>query len=377
MDYSKRLSISYYKTIAPLNEDHQVYLVKHIETGKIYVKKQLSIYNKDVYTFLYNNPTLGIPTIREIYEEDNNLTVIEDYVSGISLEEIIDSKGLSTKLITSYILELCHILEPLHKQNPPIVHRDIKPTNIIITEHNHVFLLDFNAAKYYTNPKENDTVLLGTKGYAAPEQYEFGSSSPKTDIYSLGILLKEMVDSISENAPLETPHSHNTPGILRSFKSIIEKATQINPADRYESVTALQKAIAVNNNVNTNMPTNSNPVKNSLLPPGYRTKTPWKMFYATCAYIFLFWMCLSLNFTSNDSNTPAKGTVLWIERIFMLMIFLSFILITFNYRDLQKLMPLCQSKRKIIRYLGVAILNFIVAFTLFIIMALILLLLSN
>lgn len=89
--------------------------------------------------------------------------------------------------------ELCEILEKLHSANPPIVHRDIKPSNIIITNYDHVILLDFNAAKYFTDPNTSDTILLGTKGYAAPEQYGFGSSTPQTDIYAVGILLKELV----------------------------------------------------------------------------------------------------------------------------------------------------------------------------------------
>ena len=85
-------------------------------------------------------------------------------------------------------------------QIAPIIHRDIKPSNIMITEQNHVVLLDFNAAKLYTNASTNDTVLLGTKGYAAPEQYGFGSSSPQTDIYAIGVLIKEAADHMT-NVP--------------------------------------------------------------------------------------------------------------------------------------------------------------------------------
>ena len=187
MDYSHRLSVSYYKTIATLNESHKIYLVQHQKTNKIYVKKILDVYNKDIYLYLSQNHICGIPQIIDLYEDEykNQLTVIENYVSGYSLEDKMNTSDLNIDSIYQYMLELCSILEKLHSYQPPIIHRDIKPSNVIITEHNHVILLDFNAAKYFTDSSANDTVLLGTKGYAAPEQYGFGSSTPRTDIYAL------------------------------------------------------------------------------------------------------------------------------------------------------------------------------------------------
>lgn len=77
------------------------------------------------------------------------------------------------------MIMLCNILNALHSMTPPIIHRDIKPSNIIITSYNYAMLLDFNAAKQFSGQNESDTVLIGTPGYAAPEQYGFGSSSPK------------------------------------------------------------------------------------------------------------------------------------------------------------------------------------------------------
>ncbi len=167
MDYSKRLAISYYKVIATLNEPHKVFLVQHQLTKKIYIKKVLNVYNKDIFQVLSQSPVSGTPQIIDLYEEENQLTVIESFVSGCSLQEKIDASDLSMNYIYQYMMELCNILEKLHSFQPPIIHRDIKPSNIIITEHNHVVLLDFNAAKYFTDSNSNDTVLLGTQGYAA------------------------------------------------------------------------------------------------------------------------------------------------------------------------------------------------------------------
>ena len=121
------------------------------------------------------------------------------------------------------------ILKNFHNANPPIVNRDIKPKNVIITEQNSVILLDFNAAKIYSDSEMKDTLLLGTPGYAAPEQYGFGQSSVKTDIYAVGIMLKEMVQSVEKyNVKLD---------------DIIKKCTQLNPNDRYLNIEDLEKDI--------------------------------------------------------------------------------------------------------------------------------------
>lgn len=161
---------------------------------------------------------MGIPRIIEYLEEDNRLILIEEYISGCSLQDMIDDGKLSLTDIFCYMLELCNILEILHAHSPAIIHRDIKPSNIIITNYNKAVLLDFNAAKYYSE-QEKDTMLLGTQGYAAPEQYGFGASSPQTDIYSLGILLKEMTTSINYSDK-KNSGSHTKVYAGRSFRPL-------------------------------------------------------------------------------------------------------------------------------------------------------------
>lgn len=349
MDYSHRLSVSYYKTIATLNESHKIYLVQHQKTNKIYVKKILDVYNKDIYLYLSQNHICGIPQIIDLYEDEykNQLTVIENYVSGYSLEDKMNTSDLNIDSIYQYMLELCSILEKLHSYQPPIIHRDIKPSNVIITEHNHVILLDFNAAKYFTDSSANDTVLLGTKGYAAPEQYGFGSSTPRTDIYALGILLKELTSSLSSNT--------------KEFDEIINKCTQINPADRYQSVIELKEALKQNKSP-MKAESNNQTAFRTFLPPGYRTSTPWKIILSSLVYLFVFWLCLSLEV----KNTT--GFALWLERIFFLLIMLSVVFINFNYLDIQRFFPLCKHKNSLIHYIGIILFDLIIVLLLFIIL---------
>lgn len=351
MDYSQQLALSYYKTIATLNKPHNIFLVQHQDTNKIYVKKIIDVYNIDIYKELAAHHFYGIPTIVDFFEINNQLIVIESYVSGTSLEDIINNNFLSLTSIINYIIELCSILNHLHTLTPPIVHRDIKPSNIIVTEHNHIVLIDFNAAKYYSETADNDTILLGTKGYAAPEQFGFGSSSPKTDIYAIGILLKEL-----------TGKSYNIPPNLTN---IIEKCTMINPAERYQNVQELsldlRKILASPYSHNKN-----NFVCSQFLPPGFRTCTIWKMFIATPSYLFILWLSLSLEV----KNT--FGISLWLQRIFCLFMFLSIIGGTCNYMNIHKYFPFCTHKYRIIRFLGIIFLDTIFVVTWFMILLIIL-----
>lgn len=329
--------ISNYKTIAVINEPHKIYLVQNIDTGKIYAKKVLDVYNIDVYNCLYQNPVIGTPRIIDHVQTDSTLTIVEEYISGESLQEKIENGSLSVNEITNFMVDLCDTLSRLHSINPPIIHRDIKPSNVIISSCGHAVLLDFNAAKYFSAESEKDTVLLGTQGYAAPEQYGFGASSPQTDIYSLGIMLQEMLDSIDFSS--------------KHFDDIINKCTRVNVSERYANVQKLKEALTI-----TRKPHQSNLAK--FTPPGYRTKTPWKMLLATVGYIIILWLCTTIEFEN------CYGIELWANRLILLLMLLSIIFSCFNYLDIQRLVPLCKHENKILHYVGIAILVFVLPFCL-------------
>lgn len=359
MDYSAQLVLSYYKTIATLNEEHKVYLVQHLETKEIFVKKILSVYNADIYKELYQHPVCGTPRIVEYLEENDQLILIESYISGQTLAHHMKNSCLDLSSVLSYMMELCDILCQLHGRKPPIIHRDIKPSNIIITECNHVVLLDFNAAKQYSAASSQDTVLLGTKGYAAPEQYGFGSSSPQTDIYAAGILLKELITSLTD--------------IPAELVDIVEKCIELKPADRFKTASELKEALerlgkkktikagrmtktsAEFQPVKTNKTTDTVSGWRTFLLPGFRTFTGWKMLLAIPSYLLFFWLSLSL-----EIEDVSKAE-LWLERIFCLLVFLSVIFGTCNYRNIQHFLPLCKSRYRMVRYVGIVLLDFMLA----------------
>jgi serine/threonine protein kinase len=118
---------------------------------------------------------------------DGKLIVVEEYVQGRSLKQVLDEQGLlNEEQAYEIAVQLVDILVRLHQLEPAIVHRDIKPSNIIIEKNGHVNLIDFNAARHVNADKNEDTRMLGTVYFAAPEQFGFGQSDERTDIYGLG-----------------------------------------------------------------------------------------------------------------------------------------------------------------------------------------------
>ncbi|MGN0317842.1 MAG: protein kinase [Lachnospira sp.] len=348
-----------YKTIATINSEHNIFLVMHEPTRKIYIKKILEIYNRSVYDYLLNNPIKNVPRIMDVYEEDNHLTVIEEYISGETLQDKINYGMLSLKDIFKYTYDLCLILESLHSLEPPVIHRDIKPSNVIISNCGCTYLIDFNAAKYYSDKATTDTVLLGTSGYAAPEQYGFGASTIQTDIYSLGILLGNLLDCIEV-----TPDNKNC---INRLKTIINTATQIDHTKRYKSVSDLchelkkcdifrkKEKEPLRHDFSNIIP---DKIKRFILP-GYRTCTPYKMLFATLYYIFIVWMCVAMTF--EKATVPQAVTM----RIIIFCLSLSVVFGSFNYLNLYNLMPLCKSDNIFIRLLGILLLDLLLVVIIF------------
>jgi len=116
--------------------------------------------------------------------------MVREYFEGITLEDYIKDNGvISNYQARGIILKLCDILEYLHLQTPPVIHRDIKPQNIIYTSDGNVKLIDFGISRKYNPEGRNDTACLGTKEYALPEQFGFSQTDRRTDIYALGVLM--------------------------------------------------------------------------------------------------------------------------------------------------------------------------------------------
>ena len=189
------LELSQYRDICNINDRDNILLLEHIESGQKYVMKLLSIYDKSIYEYLESNPIINMPGIIAVYEGKNYLIVIEEFIEGKTITQILDRREFSEDETVKIAVDICKILDKLHNISSPIIHRDVKPSNVMIRDNDTICLLDMNASKWYNPEKNDDTRYLGTENFAAPEQVGFGlsSSSTKSDIYALGMLMNVML----------------------------------------------------------------------------------------------------------------------------------------------------------------------------------------
>ena len=175
-----------YMFIEELNLDKNVLLLMDKKTGALRVRKGYTTYNKEVFERIKKLNIHGLPQIYNISESKGKLTTYEEYIHGKNLLQIKEEKGLfREEEIFEISLKLCSILSRLHNLTPPLIHRDIKPSNIMMCSNGEIILIDFNASKVYKEGNSQDTVLYGTQYFAAHEQFGYGQSSIRTDIYSI------------------------------------------------------------------------------------------------------------------------------------------------------------------------------------------------
>lgn len=168
--------------------------------------------------------------IYEVCTDDLGITVLEEYIKGKRLLDILSSKPLDKKIACKYVSQICDALIFLHSIG--IIHRDIKPSNVIIKDDGTAVLIDLSIARFI-NEQENDTQALGTPGFAAPEQFGISQSSKATDIYGLGVLLNIMLTG--SHPSIDLPRGR--------LKKVIEKSTSTQISKRYKDAEKFKKAI--------------------------------------------------------------------------------------------------------------------------------------
>jgi serine/threonine protein kinase len=134
----------------------------------------------------------NLPHIYDAFNERGRSYLVMDFIDGKTLLQLLKESGfrpLPVAQVLGYALQLCDVLAYLHQQHPPIIFRDLKPTNVMVTANGHVFLIDFGIARIFKEGQEQDTALLGSPGYAAPEQHGSAQTNPRSDLYSLGATL--------------------------------------------------------------------------------------------------------------------------------------------------------------------------------------------
>ena len=217
-------------TVMAEGEGKTVIQIRHRKTGRPFIIKSFEG-GAPVYEFLSGIECEGLPRVCDVIGCSDGSVVIEEFINGTLLSSVMRRGPMKYKEARKIILRLCGILAVLHENG--FVHRDVKPENIMISDKGELKLIDFDAARVYDTEKTSDTRVLGTVGYASPEQFGMAQSDCRSDIYALGVLLNELITGAHPSEQV----AHGRAG------RIVLKCTQINPDLRYQTVEKLAEAL--------------------------------------------------------------------------------------------------------------------------------------
>ena len=224
MNFTMEYYLSKYEELSVLSDTKKcrTSLMRNKDTGELVVKKEMGKEGFSVYSLLKSIKNKNLIKVLECFRDEDKTIEIEEYVNGKRLDDYFREKKATLEQVVDVGIALCEGLAPMHKLN--LVHRDIQPKNIIITNEGILKIIDFDISRKENENATHDTTLLGTVGYAAPEQYGFAQTTNRSDIYSIGGVLKEL-SSFSE------------------LDKIIAKCMEMDPANRYENVEQLENEL--------------------------------------------------------------------------------------------------------------------------------------
>ena len=368
MTLEEESRLSFYRELTVLDEKKNIVLVQDIRNSELCVKKTLDIYSRDVYEQLASVRIEGVPAVKECVADDGKLIVVEEYVQGRSLKQVLDEQGLlNEEQAYEIAVQLVDILVRLHQLEPAIVHRDIKPSNIIIEKNGHVNLIDFNAARHVNADKNEDTRMLGTVYFAAPEQFGFGQSDERTDIYGLGATINYIMTGDKPGA-----------GIAECrFSDILKKCLMVDAKDRYQSAAELRGVLDMLNysivqdnrkkaetafgkdNTVSVVRTYRN-IRDTIvkmyrkyqkrnydidtswrryLLPGFRRLNVVYCLIALVWYAVIVWMTITFAVTDSKTGIPVTGGELTMYKIAVFVLFFGMTMWFGNYLNIRRKLP--------------------------------------
>ena len=224
-----------FKSCISYRKKSRVYLVKGKADEKIYVLKcakgKRAALLENSYDLLSDRGYDFLPECHEIYHEENKVYILRDYVEGETLSHHVEeNEPYTLREAIDIMLGICRCIAIFHSETPPILHRDIKPENIVITGDGKVYFIDIETARSYKDDKDSDTVYVGTRRTAAPEQFGYMQTNTRTDIYGLGVLFLYL---LTGNYTSESVRYSKLPA---SVRSTINRCLSFDPDNRYGSV---------------------------------------------------------------------------------------------------------------------------------------------
>lgn len=196
------------------------------------LRKDAAVLQEHRYSFL--------PGYAGYTETEETGYLLREYIAGDTIWEWVNRRGpFPREEADALLCRLCDMVGQFHRQTPPVIHRDVKPQNIVITEEKNLFLIDMGTVREYKADLGQDTIFIGTKPTAAPEQYGYRQTDCRTDIYALGVLyLFLLTGSLDVQSP-KNWEALDDPEVC----SVIRRCTKMDPDDRYQSCEELQRAV--------------------------------------------------------------------------------------------------------------------------------------
>ena len=178
----------------------------------------------------------SLPRIVDIIDNGITIYVVMDYIEGESLDKILSEYGAQPEeLVVNWAKQLCDALSYLHSQKPSIIYRDMKPANVMLKPEGNIKIIDFGIAREYKEQNLADTTVLGTKGYAPPEQYS-GQTDPRSDIFALGMTMHHLLTGVDpRNGEPYAPVRQWNPELSEGIEIIIDRCVEPAAENRYQS----------------------------------------------------------------------------------------------------------------------------------------------
>lgn len=178
----------------------------------------------------------ALPRIVDIIDKGVTIYVVMDYIEGESLDKILNEFGAQPEeLVVNWAKQLCDALSYLHSQKPPIIYRDMKPANVMLKPEGNIKIIDFGIAREYKEQNLADTTVLGTKGYAPPEQYS-GQTDPRSDIFALGMTMHHLLTGVDpRSSEAYAPVRQWNPELSEGIEIIIDRCVEPASENRYQS----------------------------------------------------------------------------------------------------------------------------------------------
>ncbi len=182
----------------------------------------------------------SLPRIVDIIDNGITIYVVMDYIEGESLDKILNEYGAqSEEMVVGWAKQLCDALGYLHSQKPPIIYRDMKPANVMLKPEGNIKIIDFGIAREYKEQNLADTTVLGTKGYAPPEQYS-GQTDARSDIFALGMTMHHLLTGVDpRSGEAYAPVRQWNPELSEGIEIIIDRCVEPAAENRYQSCSDL------------------------------------------------------------------------------------------------------------------------------------------